>query len=124
MQRRLFTCLGLAWASTILSARAASATDAVDPLATLLARMTPERAAAARLGRAYLAVADQERLAATAASLRCTCGDGVAGLRQAVAARARADLARGDTVVVDGWVLARAEAETLALIALHEPRPC
>ena len=30
-----------------------------------------------------------------------------------------ADFAAGDTVALDGWVLARSEAEVLALVALH-----
>ena len=41
-----------------------------------------------------------------------------AALRSAVAAAAAADLAAGEVVVVAGGVLARAEAEALALIAL------
>ena len=82
-----------------------------DPLADLLAQLTLEQSTAARMGNAYLAVADQCRLATTEAGLRGSCGEGVAGLRQAIAALVRADLARGDTVLVEGWVLARAEAE-------------
>ncbi|MFT5489440.1 MAG: hypothetical protein ACI9JL_003875 [Paracoccaceae bacterium] len=30
-----------------------------------------------------------------------------------------ADFAAGDTVTVDGWILARSEAEAIALVALH-----
>ena len=95
-----------------------------DRLADLLAQVTLERATATRMGNAYLAVADQCRLAITEAGLRGSCGEGVVGLRLAIAALVRADLARGDTVLVDGWVLARAEAETLALISIHATRSC
>ena len=95
-----------------------------DRLADLLAQVTLERATATRMGNAYLAVADQCRLATTEAGLRGSCGEGVVGLRQAIAALVRADLARGDTVLVEGWVLARAEAETLALISIHQTRSC
>jgi hypothetical protein len=60
------------------------------------------------------------------ASLHCggSCGEGVPGLRQAVAALVRDDFANGETVLVEGWVLARAEAETLALISLNQGRSC
>ena len=95
-----------------------------DRLADLLAQVTLERATATRMGNAYLAVADQCRLAITEAGLRGLCGEGVVGLRLAIAALVRADLARGDTVLVEGRVLARVEAEALALISLNQTRSC
>lgn len=42
----------------------------------------------------------------------------LATLRQTIKAMKAADLAVGDIVVVDGWVLARTEAEILALATL------
>jgi hypothetical protein len=125
MQRRLFSSLVLAWAGTAWPpARPAVAAGDPDALATMLAQVTPDRAAAARMGRAYLAVADRRRLAATEACLRGSCGATLAELRRTVADLTRKDLARSDTVLVEGWVLARAEAETLALIALHGAPTC
>jgi hypothetical protein len=76
------------------------------------------------MGEAYLAVAAPRRLAVTEARLGRSCGAGVAGLRRAVADLAREDLACGDTVLVDGWVLARAEAEAMALISLYGTGRC
>ena len=90
----------------------------------LLVQLTPEQSTARRMGEAYLAVAEKGRLVTTAVKLRGSCGEGVPGLRQAVAALVREDLARGDTVLVEGWVLARAEAEALALISLNQTRSC
>ena len=125
MRRRLFAYLALAWASPAsLRTRPASSMGEADRLADLLALVTLERATATRMGNAYLAVGDQCRLATTEAGLRDSCDEGVAGLRLAIAALVRADLARGDTVLVEGWVLARAEAEALALISLNQTRSC
>ena len=119
MQRRWFGSLSLAWVlpSSVLAGRA-------DPLSSLLAQLTAEQSTAARLGYAYLAVSDVGRLAATESRLRRAADGGVDGLRRAVATLARADLARGDTVLVDGWVLARAEAEVLALTTYHRAWAC
>ena len=119
MQRRWFGSLSLAWVlpSSVLAGRA-------DPLSSLLAQLTVEQSTAARLGHAYLAVSDVGRLAATESRLRRAADGGVDGLRRAVATLARADLARGDTVLVDGWVLARAEAEVLALSTYHRAWAC
>ena len=119
MQRRWFGSLSLAWVlpSSVLADRA-------DPLSSLLARLTAEQSTVARLGHAYLAVADVGRLAATEVRLRRAADGGVDGLRRVVATLARADLARGNTVLVDGWVLARTEAEVLALTAYHRVWAC
>jgi hypothetical protein len=119
MQRRRFGSLSLAWVlpSSVLAERA-------DPLPSLLAQLTAKQSTATRLGHAYLAVADVRRLAATESRLRRAADGGVDGLRRAVATLAQADLARGNTVLVDGWVLARAEAEVLALTAYHRVWAC
>lgn len=73
--------------------------------------------AARRIGRRYLAIApgeaDPVRLAATLPALR----DPVAQRRALDAARRR-DFAAGDTVILDGWILARSEARLCALAAL------
>ena len=125
MQRRLFAYLSLAWsASASFLSSPGSAAEQPDRLPALLVQLTPEQSTARQMGEAYLAVAEKGRLATTVAKLRGSCGEGVPGLRQAVAALAREDFTRGETVLVDGWVLARAEAETLALIAIHAARSC
>ena len=123
MQRRLFAYLSLAWISPG-TLPVSPTTEGPDPLPALLAQLTLEQSTAARMGRAYLAVAEHDRLATTEARLSRACDEGVAGLRLAIAALAREDLARGDTVLVEGWVLARAEAEALALISLNPTRSC
>ena len=125
MKRRFFAYLSLAWISpATLSVPPATATEGSDPLPALLAQLTLDQSTAVRMGQAYLAVAEHGRLAATEARLGRARGEGVAGLRQAIAALVRADLARADTILVDGWVLARAEAETLALISIERTRSC
>ena len=126
VQRRLlFAVLSMAWVSPAsLLASPAAATEGTATLADLLPLLTREQSIAARMGTAYLAVAEHDRFAATEAELQSACVQGVTGLRQAVAALVRRDLARGDTVLVEGWVLARAEAETLALISLYGTRSC
>jgi hypothetical protein len=87
-------------------------------LAELLPTVINDRAMASLLGAAYLRQADSKRLDRTLERLRQRGPTSVAILHSAVAELAREDLARRQTVVVEGWVLARAEAETLALIHL------
>jgi hypothetical protein len=112
MNRRSFT------------ARMAAATG-VSPLSTLLTAgnlslgivsLLPDIREAARLGRLVLArdagaAAAGEALVAV---LEVTGGRNPHGIREAFAERRRADFAMLDTQVVDGWVLARAEAQLCA----------
>ncbi|MFL5332834.1 MAG: hypothetical protein ACJ8H8_06565 [Geminicoccaceae bacterium] len=84
--------------------------------ASLFGEVTSDYSTIDRLGSAYLAVVDEHRLAATLRRLRDKTPTRIAELRAAIAELAQEDLARHDTVLVDGWVLARAEAEALALI--------
>ena len=85
-------------------------------LASLLGEFTLHYSTLDYLGSACLAVADERRLAATLRRLHERNPTRIAELRAAIAEFAQEDLARHDTVLVDGWVLARAEAEALALI--------
>ena len=56
-----------------------AATEGPDPLPALLAQLTLEQSTAARMGRAYLAVAEHDRLATTEARLGRACDEGVPG---------------------------------------------
>ena len=71
------------------------------------------------LGRAHLAAgADPAALHARFRALAASGPRGLADLRALVAAATAEDLERGEVALVDGWVLARTEAEILALAAL------
>ncbi len=71
------------------------------------------------LGERYLAAFPDEAaaLAPLAAEVRRVGADGPAVLRRAVGRRIRADFAAGETVVLDGWVMARTEGRIAALAA-------
>jgi hypothetical protein len=87
---------------------------------SLLRGLISDREGAARLGRLYLAAHPTE--ARTGVLVRDLLGPteptSVIGASREVAARIRGDFAAGSTVVVDGWVLSRAEARLYALVAL------
>lgn len=104
------------------AAFAASPSSAVaDPRRGALAALVGDAAAAAPLVRAYLArVPDApDRLRALAARLAAgPAARGAEELRAWLAAARRDDFAAGDVLVLEGWVLARSEAELLALAAL------
>jgi hypothetical protein len=80
------------------------------------------RNAARAIGRRYLAERPHEADATHLA--RHLFGDGgavpvsLADIRQAVVAARNRDFAQGDTVLVDGWLLARSEARLCALSVL------
>jgi hypothetical protein len=88
--------------------------------------LIPHRASARLLGRAYLAETPEE---ASPPLLACCIGEACGAepgmlaalpepaLRRTLADAVRRDFARGDTVVVRGWVLARSEARLYALCA-------
>ena len=89
-----------------------------EDLTGLLAALTGDARFAARLGAFCLATVEAGRLAETERRLGQRNPTGPRELRRAIAELAGEDLARRDLVVVDGWVLARAEAEALALLHL------
>jgi hypothetical protein len=93
-----------------------SAADA----ASLLRGLITDRDGAARLGRSYLAVHPSEARGGFLVHdlVGATVPTSVIGASREVAARIRDDYAAGRTVVVDGWVLSRAEARLYALVAL------
>jgi hypothetical protein len=95
------------------------ATGRTGKLDELLQGLVGDMAVAREMGRQYLAsLPDMTGLARAKARLSESASRGGSALRAAVGTAAAADFAAGEVVVVAGWVLARAEAETLALIAL------
>lgn len=87
--------------------------------------LVPNRAAAAALGRIYLALhPDEADLGPLREHLharsRAPASDGVS-LRAQIEQQLRMDYLRGDLVEVDGWLLSRTEARLYALAALSDP---
>ena len=71
------------------------------------------------IGRRYLSrYPDEGPPEALAADLLRASGGGPAAARTDLRARVRQDFARGDTVLLDGWVLARSECHACAAVAL------
>jgi hypothetical protein len=114
----LLGAAGLLWPGTRAGAAGSGAASA--DLAGLLRGLVKDGPAARALGRAYLAGGRVEAstLRARLDALAAAAPRDAAGLREAVRAASARDLAAGDVAVVDGWVLARTEAEILALVAL------
>jgi hypothetical protein len=84
-----------------------------------LAGLVADPDTARRLGRAGLAAgADPARLQDLLEALASAAARGPASVRALLAAERRRSFAAGDVAIVDGWVLARTEAELFALIAL------
>jgi len=74
--------------------------------------------AARELGNRYLGLHPEERdLAFLRAATLARAGEGAPSI-DALHARCRDDFQRGDTVVIDRWVLARTEGRLCALVAL------
>jgi hypothetical protein len=79
--------------------------------------LVTDRGAARRLGSIYLASgAEPARLQALLEALAAV--PGPEPIRALLDARRRESFVAGDVAIVDGWVLARTEAEIFALIAL------
>lgn len=86
-----------------------------------LAGLLPNPAVARAIGLSYLAQApgEADRSALTAQVFGGAEETGSAsGIRRTLAAKRDRDFAEGDTVVLDGWIVARTEARFCALIAL------
>jgi hypothetical protein len=82
----------------------------------LLTGLVQDIAAARWLGELYLAAGGDP---APARSLLVEAVD-TPGLRAAIRMQAEAELARGEIVLLDGWVVAKIEAQALALLAAVE----
>ncbi len=77
------------------------------------------RKSAIAIGRRYLARYPDDALpAALAQDLRRAGAGDPAAARRALGARVRDDFERGDTVALDGWILARSECRACAALAL------
>ena len=101
---------------------AAAATGAVGagPLDEVLRQLVKDGAAARGLGRRYLAAAGPAGVAGAAerrAALEAAAAGGIWAVRARIAADRERDFAGLDVVTVDGWVLARSEAELLTVVA-------
>lgn len=84
-----------------------------------LALAFKHRESAIAIGRRYLSrYPDDVRPAALAQDLRRDGTGDPAAARLALRARVRDDFARGDTVLLDGWVLAHSECQACAALAL------
>jgi hypothetical protein len=119
-RRRHLLSLGLAIvASGFGAAPAAPRQPWADGWRELLLSLSTDHPTARRLGQRYLATGDDTaQLAATLQRLADHRPSDAGTLRTAIAHAVRDDLAVGDTVVVDGWVLARTEAQVLGLLSL------
>ena len=83
-----------------------------------LAARLRDPAAARALGAVYLSQHPEERdLAFLHAATLAGAGEGAQGVR-ALRARCRDDFQRGDTVLIERWVLTRTECRLCALVAL------
>lgn len=92
---------------------------------TLAAALFTDAATARRIGERYLAANAEERdPEALAARLPAGCAApartrrDMAAVRAALGEQRARDFATGDTVIVDGWILARSEARLCAFAAL------
>jgi hypothetical protein len=91
----------------------------------LVEALLPNITAARKVGERYLAQTPEERC-----TLRLTealfggalhhppAADALPHLRRIIEARRHQDFTRGDTVILDGWLLARTEARLCALAAM------
>ncbi len=117
--RRTFLRLAAAAAAVLgpLPAWARPAKDAAP--AAVLAAIFEHLDSAVAIGRRYLSRYPDERASrALAAELQRASGHDPAAARTDLRARVRRDFERGDTVLLDGWVLARSECHACAAIAL------
>jgi hypothetical protein len=119
-RRRHLLSLGLAIAASGFGAAPAALRQPwADGWRELLLSLSADHPTARRLGQRYLATGDDTApLAATLRRLADHRPSDAGALRAAIAHAVRDDLAVGDTVVVDGWVLARSEAQVLGLLSL------
>ena len=114
------TVLGALVVGPAALALSASTASSEARLSHLLRRLVARDLATAwALGRAHLAASpDPAALHARFQALVAAGPRDLAELRDLVGAATAEDLERGEVALVDGWVLARTEAEMLALAAL------
>ena len=114
----------LALASATSAALALPATALPGPAAQRvsgagLALAFKHQASAIAIGRRYLERFPQDPEHEVLAAVRSLGGEtDPAAVRSALHARIKQDFARGDTVMLDGWVLSRSECRACAALAL------
>ncbi len=114
----------LAHAAAVTAACVLSAPRALWPIAEPapgagLALAFKHRQSAIAIGRRYLSRFPDDAMPGVLARGLGPAGTGdPAAARAALRARVRDDFARGDTVLLDGWVLARSECHACAALAL------
>jgi len=130
--RRNFLAAGAAWAATLIGSRCQRASADPDVAATTVGTLVSEsNRRVAALGRCFQAEDPElaRRLAREVeAGIALWC-IGASCERRARIARARlltsrrigAELARGDALLINGWILARSEGAVAAYISSLEP---
>jgi hypothetical protein len=98
------------------ASHATASEEAERHLLSLFSDLQAPRAVGNRYLALYPAEADRELLRVGVIESAGT--PDLKGLRASLAHRCREDFRNGDTVIVDGWVLARTEARTCALTTL------
>jgi len=104
----------LAWAPAAAAPAPAELAAVRAALSTALAELHDP----ARLGRSYLAARPFEADRAALARALGAVGACAPKIASRLELRRRRDFARGEIIVVEGWVLARSEARACALLAL------
>lgn len=121
MRRRIF--LGGLGATALCSVLASPLPAASLPLPSR--RRLPDLPGVARIGRRYLELHPEDASrAALAGRLGCAAGAGWEALGAALGPARQADFRAGRTLLVDGWVVAEAEARLCALLTLGGGPAC
>jgi hypothetical protein len=121
LRRREFLALGAGLLAGLAAPRRArAAVPTRDPVARLFAHPDSARIVGRRYLEAFPQRAERARLEADCVNRVALAADADAtAWREALAALRRREFADGETVVLDGWVLARSEASLCALLALR-----
>lgn len=121
-RRRAVASLGLGGLALALAGRVDPAAvlsgDTAAPLASWLRSMIGDLDSARRIGRAYLETAPEASRERLLVELFPRLEPAMGDWRDSFAARCRQDFADGNTLRIEGWVLARTEVRLCALAAL------
>jgi hypothetical protein len=118
--RRRFLALACAMSAALTAPTLALAAAAAEPVSGAgLAPAFKDRASAIAIGLRYLGhFPDDPRHEVLAEGRRLAGASDPTVARSALRARVRQDFERGDTVMLDGWVLSRRECRACAALAL------
>ena len=129
-RRRFLACLTTTALLPLLPVRRPIAAPQTDPenaeLIRILLELLPDNPASYRLGvkalRHYRHIGNAgdfpDRLLGSAARTPVRTAD---QMRRHLRSLCDADFATGDTVTLDGWIMARSEAEAIALVCRYRP---